>query len=69
MSSYIEWNLRNFQGYSTPFGFTYNSYLILDEALTLIDTVKHYSFEEFIRRNKSRVEVVERIKEVIRREK
>ena len=53
---YIDWNLRNFHGYSTPFGSTYNSYLILDEAPTLIDTVKYYGFEEFIRRIKEAVE-------------
>jgi flavorubredoxin len=42
----IDWNLRNFHGYITPRGSTYNSYLIIDEKVTLIDTVKHYLFEE-----------------------
>ncbi|MFH2138000.1 MAG: MBL fold metallo-hydrolase [Candidatus Omnitrophota bacterium] len=45
-TGYIDWELRNFHGYSTPFGSTYNAYLITDEKPTLIDTVKHYGFEE-----------------------
>ena len=36
----IDWNLRDFHGYATPYGTTYNAYLILDEKVTLIDTVK-----------------------------
>jgi len=46
----IDWNLRNFHGYQTPRGSTYNSYLIVDEKITLIDTVKHYLFEEMLER-------------------
>jgi flavorubredoxin len=42
----IDWNLRNFHGYITPRGSTYNAYLILDENITLIDTVKHYLYDE-----------------------
>jgi flavorubredoxin len=49
----IDWDLRNFHGYSTPTGSTYNAYLIIDEKPTLIDTVKHYGFEEMISRIKS----------------
>ena len=45
---YIDWDLRNFHGYSTPYGSTYNSYLILDEKPTLIDTVKHYGIEQML---------------------
>ena len=33
----IDWNLRNFHGYSTKRGSTYNAYLIVDEKITLID--------------------------------
>ncbi|RLE03117.1 MAG: FprA family A-type flavoprotein [Candidatus Aminicenantes bacterium] len=46
----IDWDLRNFHGYLTPLGSTYNSYLILDEKVTLIDTVKHYLGEEMLAR-------------------
>jgi flavorubredoxin len=36
----IDWNIRDFHGYSTYEGSTYNAYLIMDEKITLIDTVK-----------------------------
>ncbi len=36
----IDWNIRNFHGYLTQSGTTYNAYLIIDEKITLIDTVK-----------------------------
>jgi len=44
----IDWDIRNFHGYSTPYGTTYNSYLIIDEKPTLIDTVKEYGFNEML---------------------
>lgn len=37
----VDWNLRDFHGYTTPRGGTYNAYLIVDEKITLVDTVKH----------------------------
>jgi len=46
----IDWDIRNFHGYSTPFGTTYNSYLIVDDKPTVIDTVKKYCADEMIRR-------------------
>lgn len=49
----IDWNLRNFHGYSTKRGTTYNSYLIIDEKITLVDTVKHYMYDEMLSRIKS----------------
>jgi len=51
-TGYVDWNLRTFHGYSTPSGSTYNSYLLLDEKPTLIDTVKEYGFEEMLARVK-----------------
>ena len=36
----IDWNIREFHGYSTHRGSTYNAYLILADKPTLIDTVK-----------------------------
>ena len=36
----IDWHVRDFHGYSTYKGTTYNSYLVLDEKVTLFDTVK-----------------------------
>lgn len=46
----IDWDLRNFHGYLTQKGSTYNAYLIIDEKITLIDTVKYYLFDEMISR-------------------
>jgi len=37
----IDWAVRDFHGYITPSGTTYNNYLIMDDDITLIDTVKH----------------------------
>ncbi len=36
----IDWAVRDFHGYVTRDGTTYNNYLILDKEVTLIDTVK-----------------------------
>ena len=36
----IDWSIRDFHGYSTYRGSTYNAYLIMDEKIALIDTVK-----------------------------
>jgi len=36
----IDWGVRDFHGYITPNGTTYNNYLIVDKDITLIDTVK-----------------------------
>jgi len=52
----IDWNLRNFHGYITQRGSTYNAYLILDEKTVLVDTVKHYLFEEMLSRIKEVVD-------------
>lgn len=46
----IDWNLRDFHGYQTSRGSTYNSYLILADKVTLIDTVKPPFKEEFLQR-------------------
>lgn len=52
----IDWNLRYFHGYITPRGTTYNSYLIMDEKIALVDTVKHYLFDEMLSRVKEVVD-------------
>jgi anaerobic nitric oxide reductase flavorubredoxin len=46
----IDWNVRNFHGYSTPRGSTYNAYLITGEKNILVDTVKRPFFEEMLGR-------------------
>ncbi len=37
----IDWAVRDFHGYVTPKGTTYNNYLVMDEEVTLVDTVKY----------------------------
>ncbi len=49
---HVDWNLRNFHGYKTPQGTSYNAYLIVDEKPTLIDTVKSCGYDEMLRRIK-----------------
>ncbi len=51
----VDWNIRDFHGYSTFKGTTYNAFLILDEKITLVDTVKY----------PLRRELIERITEII----
>lgn len=53
----IDWSVRNFHGYQTDQGTTYNAYLILDEKITLVDTVKAPFAEEMLERIKSVVPI------------
>ena len=46
----VDWNLRSFHGYRTPSGSTYNAYLIVDEKIALVDTVKRPFAEELLER-------------------
>lgn len=47
----IDWSMRNFHGYQTGRGSTYNAYLIIDgENVALIDTVKAEFADELISR-------------------
>jgi len=36
----VDWNIRDFHGYITRRGTSYNAYLIQDEKTVLVDTVK-----------------------------
>jgi len=49
----IDWKIRDFHGYSTERGTTYNAYLILSEKPTLIDTVKKEFYSEMMERIQS----------------
>jgi flavorubredoxin len=49
----VDWDLRNFHGYLTQRGSTYNAYLVIDEKVTLIDTVKYYLCDEMLERIRS----------------
>lgn len=46
----IDWTVRDFHGYSTEFGTTYNAYLILGDKVTLIDAVKAPFKDELLSR-------------------
>ena len=52
----IDWDIRNFHGYLTSRGTTYNAFLILSEKPVLIDTVKAPFFEEMRSRIASVIE-------------
>ena len=49
----IDWNIRDFHGYTTDEGTTYNAFLIVDEKIVLVDTVKHGFFDQMAARIKS----------------
>jgi len=44
----VDWNLRDFHGYVTNRGSTYNAYLISDDKTALVDTVKSTFSNELI---------------------
>ena len=44
----VDWNIRDFHGYITRRGTTYNSYLISDKKVALVDTVKASFSQEFL---------------------
>ena len=46
----VDWSLRDFHGYSTSRGSTYNAYLVLAEKVTLIDAVKAPFQDELLAR-------------------
>ena len=53
----IDWNLRDFHGYSTEKGSSYNSFLMVDDKTTLFDTVKASFMDEMLERIKDVVEL------------
>lgn len=60
----IDWAVRDFHGYATPRGTTYNNYLIMDDDITLVDTVK-YDFSEITIKNIRSIVDPAKIKNVI----
>jgi len=52
----IDWAVRDFHGYSTGRGSTYNAYLVMADRITLIDTVKRPFLDEMMQRISSVVE-------------
>ncbi len=43
-----DWNIEDFHGYSTPLGTSYNAFLVVDEKVALIDTVKKEFADQLI---------------------
>ncbi len=60
----IDWAIRDFHGYLTPNGSSYNNYLILDEQITLLDTVK-YNFADVTIDNIKSIADPSKIKNII----
>jgi anaerobic nitric oxide reductase flavorubredoxin len=60
----VDWNLRDFHGYTTPRGTSYNSYLISDEKTVLVDTVK-YNFSNELLQNVQEITDLEKIDYII----
>ncbi len=52
----IDWTIRDFHGYTTPHGSTYNAYLVMADHITLIDTVKKPFMAEMMSRIRSVVD-------------
>ena len=49
----VDWAVRDFHGYTTPRGSTYNNYLVMDDDITLVDGVHHNFYEQSIANLKS----------------
>lgn len=45
----VDWDVRDFHGYSTYKGTTYNAFLVIDKKVTLFDTVKRSHFGDLLR--------------------
>ncbi len=60
----IDWAVRDFHGYETPRGTTYNNYLIMDDEVTLVDTVK-YDFADVTIKSIQGIVEHSRIKHVV----
>jgi len=53
---YVDWQVRDFHGYETGRGSSYNAYLVRDEKTALVDTVKGPYVDELLRLVRERVE-------------
>jgi flavorubredoxin len=60
----VDWNIRDFHGYVTNRGTTYNAYLISGEKTALVDTVKH-SFENELIEHISELKSLDKIDYII----
>jgi len=59
-----DWAVRDFHGYETPRGTSYNNYLIDDDEPTLFDAV-HHDFVDISIKNISRITDLQKIKHIV----
>jgi len=59
-----DWAIRDFHGYETPRGTSYNNYLIDDDEPTLFDAV-HHDFVDISIKNISRITDLQKIKHIV----
>ena len=52
----VDWDVKNFHGYITHRGTTYNAYLIVSDKIALVDTVKSPFYETMVRHIKEIVD-------------
>ena len=52
---YVDWSVRDFHGYTTARGSTYNAYLVKAQSVALIDTVKGLYAADFLENVKAQV--------------
>ncbi|MCS7203885.1 MAG: FprA family A-type flavoprotein [Thermodesulfovibrio sp.] len=60
----VDWAVRDFHGYETPHGTSYNNYLIIDDEPTLLDAV-HHDFVNISLENISRIVEPTKIKNIV----
>ena len=60
----VDWNIRDFHGYITRRGSTYNAYLIRDDKIALVDTVKGIFSNELVEKI-SKIASLEKIDYII----
>lgn len=60
----VDWAIRDFHGYETPRGTSYNNYLIVDDEPTLLDTV-HHDFIHLSIENISRIIDPKKIRHIV----
>jgi anaerobic nitric oxide reductase flavorubredoxin len=52
----IDWDIKNFHGYLTHRGTTYNSYLLISDKIALVDTVKAPFYETWVKHIKKYID-------------
>ena len=61
---FIDWTMRDFHGFMTKRGSSYNSYLIRDEKTALIDTVKE-PYKEYLLKNIEKLTELKKVDYII----